>query len=161
MYDDEDEFEEDEEIAVDQTAVYETKGAEDRAFVDQQAKDYDEARKKKRAEIARLNSTRLSAQFKLGQQESKLKALELAIAKDEYLDTREKGRDERNKETGDTAEAREQNAAIDLDEINRTSDIALRKNEYDLLSSECKKLKAEVDEIARQISLLEHELARS
>lgn len=161
MYDDEDEFDEDEEILAEQADVYESKGAEDRAFVDQQAKDYDEARKKKRAEITRLNTTRLSAQFKLGQQEQKLKALELAIAKDEYIDTRERGRDERNKEIGDDTEAREQNAEIDLEEVRRISDIALRKNEYETIHSECVKLKAEVDEIARQISLLEHELARS
>lgn len=161
MYDDEDEFDEEEEISVDQTEAYETKGAEDRAFVDQQAKDYDEARRKKRAEIAQLNTTRLSAQFKLGQQEQKLKALELAIQKDEYLDTREQGRNEREKEVGDSTEVRVENAEIDLEEMRRTADIAQRKNEYEMLRIESIKLKNQVDDIARQISLLEHELARS
>ena len=57
MYDDE--FEDEGEIGLDLSTVpYVKKGTDDRAFVDAQAKEYDEMKRKKRAELEHLKTER-------------------------------------------------------------------------------------------------------
>jgi predicted nucleic acid-binding Zn-ribbon protein len=56
---------------------------------------------------------------------------------------------------------REEKADLEVDEINRTMDKETREAEHEKLKKECAKLKADVDEISRQISLLEYALIRS
>lgn len=160
MYDDYDD--DDGEIGLDQdTAAYETKGKEDRAFVDQQSKDYDEAKKKQRDEINRLKNTRLTAQSKLSHKERELASLELVLRKDQYLDTRERVKKEHEEAMHDETFTREEKADLEVDEINRTMDKETREAEHEKLKKECAVLKADVDEISRQISLLEYALIRS
>ena len=160
MYDDYDE--EDGEIGLDkETVAYETKGKEDRSFVDQQSKEYDEVKKKQRDEITKLKNTRLAAQSKLSHKERELATIELALRKDQYLETRERVRSEHEEAMHDEIFTREEKADIEVEEISRVSDKAAREAEYEKLKKEFTVLKANVDEISRQISLLEYALVRS
>lgn len=160
MYDDYDE--EDGEIGLDkETVAYETKGKEDRSFVDQQSKEYDEVKKKQRDEITKLKNTRLAAQSKLSHKERELATIELALRKDQYLETRERVRSEHEEAMHDEIFTREEKADIEVEEIGRVSDKAAREAEYEKLKKEFTVLKANVDEISRQISLLEYALVRS
>lgn len=159
MYDDYDE--DDGEIGLEKEAVaYETKGKEDRAFVDQQSKQYDEQKKRQRDEIAKLKNTRLAAQSKLAHKEHELSALEILLRKDQYLETRERVRSGHEEAMHDEAFTREEKADVEVEEISRISDRAAREAEHDALKKECAVLKADVDEISRQISLLEYALIR-
>lgn len=160
MYDDYDE--EEGEIGLDQEAVaYETKGKEDRAFVDQQSKEYDEQKRHQRDEITKLKNTRLAAQSKLSHKERELAALELVLRKDDYLETRERVKSEHETAMHDEAFTREEKADVEVEEISRVSDKQAREVEHEALRKECAVLKAHVDEISRQISLLEYALIRS
>lgn len=163
MYDDEDEFEEDEgEIGIDAGAVaYAEKGKADRSFVDQQAKEYDEAKRKKREELAHLKILRLEAQSKLSHKERELAALELSIRKDEYLETRERVKDERDIAMSEEVQTREQAADTEVSAINLESERRTREQSRDTLRRECAVLKTNADEAGRKISLLEYEIIRS
>jgi hypothetical protein len=163
MYDDEEDIEDEEyEIGLEQAAeAYDTKGKEDRAFVDQQAKEYDEVKKKKRDEITHLKNIRLTAQSKLAHKERELAALLLTIRKDQYLETRERVQDEREEAMHDEKFTREEKADLEVEGINREMDREDREAKHEELRKECAELKAHVDEISRQISLLEYELIRS
>ncbi len=160
MYDDYDD--DDGEIGLDQEAVaYETKGKEDRAFVDQQSKEYDEQKKRQRDEITKLKNTRLAAQSKLAHKERELAALELVLRKDDYLETRERVKSEHENAMHEESFTREEKADVEVEEISRVSDKQAREAEHEALKKECATLKENVDEISRQISLLEYALIRS
>ena len=162
MYD-EDEYEDEEgEIGVDEaTAAYAKKGTDDRAFVDQQAKDYDEMKRKKRAAIDSLKKDRLTAQSKFSSKQRELNTLEIALRQDHYVETRERVKDERDEAMREEKATREERADIEVEQIARAGDRNEREEKHKVLLEECAALKAVVDETARQISLLEHELLRS
>jgi chromosome segregation ATPase len=164
MYDDEldDAFEDDGEIGLDtEKDAYETKGRDDRAFVDQQAKEYDEMKRKKRDEIARAKNERLVAQNKLSAKERELASLELSIRKDEYVETRERVRDTREAILSENVDSREATAEQEVEAIHLEMDREDRERKRDELQKECATLKSTVDELGRNISLLEYELLRS
>ncbi len=165
MYDDEYEIEEEDdsgEIGDDAArAAYEVKGKDDRAFVDSQAKEYDDMKRKKREEVTKLKSERNSAQFKLSAKERELSALRLVIRKDEYLETRERVKETREEAERQEEATREEKADTEVAEIARDSERADREREYADLERECAALKAHVDELSRRISLVEYEIIRS
>ncbi len=163
MYDDEDD-EEDEAYELELEKVdeaYQSKGKDDRSLVDQQSKDYDEQKNRKRAEINKLKAIRLDAQSKFSHKERELTALELVLRKDQYLETRERVKSEHEEAMHDEAFTREEKADIEVSEISRESDRKAREEKHAELRRECAELKASVDEISRQISLLEYALIRS
>jgi hypothetical protein len=161
MYDDEDEYQDESEPEQSQADLaFSQKGVADRAFVDQQAKEYDEMKKRKRDAIDALKHERLAAQSKLDNKQRELSALELRLRKDDYLETRERVASERNDQP-EGEFAREQQADIDIGEMRKESEHAARNSEYEVKLSEVRALKAIVDESARKISILEHDLLRS
>ena len=162
MYDEEEEDDDDNEIGLgEDSEAYESKGKDDRAFVDQQAKEYDEMKKKKRDVITHLKNVRLDAQSKLSHKERELTSLELLLRKDQYLETRERVKDERDEVMHKDGFTREERADVEVEEINREMDRADRAAKHEELRKECAELKLRVDEVSRQISLLEYELIRS
>ena len=166
MYDDEDdddddEYEDDGEIGLNQQAQDAKKGTDDRAFVDEQAKEYDAMKKRKRDELARLKQVRLAAQSKLSAKERKLHALEIALNRDQYVETRERIADERSEVSEDAQTAREEKAQKEIEGVTKANDRIVREGEYAALLAEVKELRTSADEAARAISLLEHELFRS
>lgn len=161
MYD-EDEFNDAGEIGLDTASVsYEKKGTDDRAFVDTQAKEYDEIKRKKRAELEHLKTKRLSAQSKLSAKEHELSALELLMRKDDYLDTKERVRDAREEVSNDSVHEREETATKEVAVIANLIEHDTHEAKHTELLKEKTLLKSNVDEVARQISLLEHEILRS
>ncbi len=156
MYD-EDEFE----IGLDTpTDAYAEKGKQDRAFVDQQAKDYDELKRKKREELSHLKIHRQEAQSKLARKERELHTLDLSIRKDEYLETRERVQDVRDVVMQGNEISREMSADTEVAAINLATDRHDREDERARLAKECALLKTNADEAARKISLLEYEILR-
>ena len=164
MYDDDDEFDEDEEgeelATTEADESYTKKGAEDRAFVDEQAKEYDEMKKRKRDELAVLKSRRLGAQSKLAKKERELHQLELEIRKSEYGDTRERVAGERAVLPEGEQAMREEKATREINELAKGNVQSENEIAHDVLLREVRALRSEVDEAARTISLLEHEILR-
>ena len=158
-YDDEPDEDDEEEAEADDT--FTKKGTEDRAFVDQQAKDYDEMKKRKRDEIAHLKQARLNAQAKLSKKQRELTALEIQIRKSEYIDTRERvaGAREEAEHHGDVTRA--DRADVEIDEIKKENKDDAEELKHNQLLSEVKALRDVDTEAARKISLLEHDLLRS
>ncbi len=156
---DDDLDEEDEEEQSDDT--FTKKGTEDRAFVDQQAKDYDEMKKRKRDEIAHLKQARLNAQAKLSKKQRELTALEIQLRKSEYVDTRERvaGARKEVEHRGDMT--REDRADVEIDEIKKENKDDVEELKHKELLAEVKELRDIDTEAARKISLLEHDLLRS
>ena len=156
---DDDTDEEDEDGQADDT--FTKKGTDDRAFVDQQAKDYDEMKKRKRDEIVRLKQARLNAQAKLSKKQRELTALEIQIRKSEYIDTRERvaGAREEAEHHGDVTRA--DRADVEIDEIKKENKDDAEELKHNQLLSEVKALRDVDTEAARKISLLEHDLLRS
>ncbi len=161
MYDDEDEDDDEGEIDMEQQVIDAKKGTDDRAFVDEQAKEYDAMKKRKRDELAALKQRRLAAQSKLGAKERTLHALEIALKRDQYVETRERIADERSEVSEDAQTAREEKAEKEIEGVTKGNDRIERESEYATLLAEVKALRVRADEAARAISLLEHELFRS
>lgn len=163
MYDDDeyDEEEDGEEIGIDQDAADTKKGADDRAFVDQQAKEYDEMKKRKRDELAALKQERLALESKLGAKERVLHALEIKLKRGEYLDMRESIRNERSEVSADERTAREEKADKEIGVIAKDNEYAAIEAEHTELLTEVTALRNSADEIARAVSLLEHDIFRS
>ena len=160
MYDDE--FEDEGEIGLDLSTVpYVKKGTDDRAFVDAQAKEYDEMKRKKRAELEHLKTERLSAQSKLSAKEHELTILELLLRKDNYLDTKDRVRDAREESTEASLRTREETANKEVAAIANSNQYDTHEAKRTELLKEKMMLKSKVDEVSRQISLLEHEVMRS
>lgn len=161
MYDDYDEEYEDEgEIGLDQETIASKKGSDDRAFVDQQAKEYDEMKKHKRDELAALKQQHLALQSKLGAKERELHVIERDLRTSQYVDTRKSIAEERNEAEGREI-SREEKANTEIDIIGRENDRAALEAAYAMLHAEVVQLRASADETARKISLLEHEILRS
>ncbi len=164
MYDDDDEFEEDEDIEETQSAAeteaYDKKGVDDRALVDQQAKDYDEMKKRKRDEIVALKSRRLNAQSKLSKKERELHQIELELRKSQYVDTRERILLERTALPEGEQAIKEEKAIREIKEVAKGNERDENAIRHETLSREVKELRLEVDETARTISLLEHAILR-
>lgn len=160
MYDDDDTFL-DPDAESTEAQLYATKGQSDRADVDQQAKDYDALKKKKRDTLTALEQKRLVLQSKLSNKEHELHALTLDKNRDAYLDTRERVQEARAQEVADKPLTREEEGDRDV------ADIAVRNDKDELarkeeqLHEEIGALKTEVNEAARAISLLQHELLQS
>lgn len=161
MYDDEDEDDDEGEIGLEQQVLDAKKGTDDRAFVDEQAKEYDAMKKRKRDELALLKQKRLTAQSKLGAKERALHTLEIALKRDQYVETRERIAEERGEISEDAQTAREEKAEKEIEGVTKGNDRLVREEEYSALLAEVKGLRASADEAARAISLLEHELFRS
>lgn len=162
MYDDDDDEDDDEgEIGLEQQEIDAKKGTDDRVFVDEQAKEYDAMKKRKRDELAALKQRRLTAQSKLGAKERKLHALEIALKRDQYVETRERIAEERSEVSEDAQIAREEKAEKEIAGVTKGNDRIEREEEYATLLAEVKELRVSADEAARAISLLEHELFRS
>lgn len=149
----------DEETETDDT--FTKKGTDDRAFVDQQAKDYDEKKKRMRDEIAHLKQSRLNAEAKLSKKQRELTALEIQLRKSEYIDTRDRvaGAREEADHHGDIT--REQRADTEIEEIKKVNKDDAEDIKHKELLAEVKALKDIDTEAARKISLLEHDLLRS
>ncbi len=161
MYDDEDEYE-DEYNSPEANAgvVYEEKGKSDRAFVDQQAKEYDEMKKRKNKELEVLKARRLSAQAKLATKERELHALKIDLRKEEFVDKRERVAKARQPLSEVSEMTREEKAVSEVEDIvNKNVEIE-RDTMHATLLREVSLLRIEVDEVARKISLMEHELMR-
>lgn len=156
QYDDDDE--EEEEVADD---TFTKKGTEDRAFVDQQAKAYDEMKKQKRDEIAQLKQARLNAQAKLSKKQRELAALEIQLRKSAYVETRERVASEREESERHGTITREERADTEIDEIKKENKDDAEETKHRELTAEVKALRDIDTEAARKISLLEHELLRS
>ncbi len=152
--------EEDDEEETEVSDIYQTKGADDRAFVDAQAKEYDAMKKRKRDELAGLKQRRLAAQSKLAAKERELHQLELELKKDAYLETRARVVSERTPESEIEAMSREAHADTEISQITKTNERAQKEEAHAHLLREVSQLKAASDEAARSISLLEHELLR-
>ncbi len=166
MYEDEDEDEDEDDDDEDETGFDQQmedakKGTDDRAFVDEQAKEYDAMKKRKRDLLAALKQKRLTAQSKLSAKERKLHALEIALKRDQYVETRERIAEERSEVSEDAQTAREEKAEKEIEVVTKGNDRIEREGEYAALLTEVKELHASADEAARAISLLEHELFRS
>lgn len=161
MYDDEDDDEDEGEIGLDQQVLDAKKGTDDRAFVDEQAKEYDAMKKRKRDELAALKQKRLTTQSKLGTKERKLHALDIALKRDQYIETRERIAEERSEVSEDAQTAREEKAEKEIEGVTKENDRIEREGEYAALLAEVKELRTSAEEAARAISLLEHELFRS
>ena len=158
-YDDEPDEDDEEEAEADDT--FTKKGTEDRAFVDQQAKDYDEMKKRKRDEIAHLKQARLNAQAKLSKKQRELTALEIQLHKSEYVDTRERVASAREEVEHHGTITREERADTEIEEIKKDNRDDLEEEKHRTLLLEVTELRNIDTEAARKISLLEHELLRS
>lgn len=157
--DDVDDEEDEEEELTDDT--FTKKGTDDRSFVDQQAKDYDEMKKRRRDEIARLKQARLNAQSKLSKKQRELTALEIQLRKSEYVDTRERVAGARKEVEHHGDMTREDHADVEIDEIKKENKDDAQEAKHKELLAEVKALKDVDEEAARKISMLEHELLRS
>ena len=144
-----------------QAAAYEKKGTDDRALVDQQAKEYDEMKRRKREEITHLKQARLNAQSKLSKKERELAALEIQLRKSAYMNTRERVAEARIEVEQRGSATREDQAVIEVDEIKRENKDEIEDEKHRSLLAEVAALKNIDNEAARKISLLEHELLRS
>lgn len=140
---------------------YTQKGFDDRAVVDQQAKEYDEMKRKKRSEITQLKQARLTTQAKLSKKERELAAFELQLRKSAYLDTRARVAGERQDAEQRDNQTREVVADKEVEEIKRDNKEGTEDAEYRVLLEEVRTLRGIDTELARKISLLEHELLRS
>ena len=158
-YDDEPDEGDEEEAEADD--VYTKKGTGDRAFVDQQAKDYDEMKKRKRDEIAHLKQARLNAQAKLSKKQRELTALEIQLRKSEYVNTRERVASAREEVEHHGTITREERADTEIEEIKKDNKDDEEELKHKALLVEVKALRDVDTEAARKISLLEHELLRS
>ena len=158
---DEDEYEDEGDTGLDQQVQDAKKGTDDRAFVDEQAKEYDAMKKRKRDELAALKQKRLAAQSKLGAKERALHSLEIALNRDQYVETRERIALERKEVSQDAQTAKEEKAEQEIEGVTKGNDRIQREDEYATLLAEVNTLRASADEAARAISLLEHELFRS
>ncbi len=161
MYDEDEEDDDEGEIGLGQQVLDTKKGIDDRAFVDEQAKEYDAMKKRKRDELAALKQKRLAAQSKLSGKERALHALEIALKLDQYVETRERIAEQRSEVSEDAQIAREEKAEKEIEGVTKGNDRIAREGEYAALLAEVKVLRASADEAARAISLLEHELFRS
>ena len=137
------------------------KGMDDRAFVDQQAKDYDEMKRKKREEITHLKQARLNTQAKLSKKERELSALEIQLRKSAYVETRERVVDEREEREQRGNTSREVRADKEVDQIKKENKDDIEAEKHRTLLAEVVVLRDIDAEAARKISLLEHELLRS
>lgn len=137
------------------------KGTDDRAFVDQQAKDYDEMKRKKREEITHLKQARLNTQAKLSKKERELSALEIQLRKSAYVETRERVVDEREEREQRGNTSREVRADKEVDQIKKENKDDIEAEKHRTLLAEVVVLRDIDAEAARKISLLEHELLRS
>jgi len=152
--------EEDDEEETEVSDIYQTKGADDRAFVDAQAKEYDAMKKKKRDELTSLKQRRLAAQSKLSAKERALHQLELDLKKDTYIETRERVASDRAPQSEEDGLSREAHADREINEIGKMNERTQKELEYAELLRDVATLKGISDEAARTISLLEHELLR-
>lgn len=177
MYDD-DEQEEDEEVVnvyyVDELVEEEeeeepdlvneaflAKGREDRAFVDAQAREYDERKQEKRKEVTRLKQSILSMKSSLAKKEHELKLLSIAVDKDRYLETRARVVREREEATETAEEKHERVLADELKEIEIRNARETRARQEEVLTQEVKALKQTIDETVRRVAMLEQEILRS
>ena len=156
-YDDDDD--DDDEAETDDT--FTKKGTDDRAFVDQQAKDYDEMKRKKREEITHLKQARLNTQAKLSKKERELSALEIQLRKSAYVETRERVVDEREEREQRGNTSREVRADKEVDQIKKENKDDIEAEKHRTLLAEVVVLRDIDAEAARKISLLEHGLLRS
>ena len=163
MYDDDEieDFEEETEEATADIESYQEKGTSDRALVDQQAKDYDEMKRKKRDEITHLKQARLNAQAKLSKKERELSALEIQLRKSAYTETRERVADEREESEQRGNVSREIRADKEVDQIKKENKDDIEEEKHRTLLAEVVELRNIDAEAARKISLLDHELLRS
>ncbi len=183
MYDDEelafddDEFDE----YSDEINPYQKKGSDDRAFVDQQAKDYDEERRKKRAEFVKLHQRLLALRSEISRRERELRDLGVEIEKEDYRETKERVIAER---TGSVQGERAPQgitssnhdtlmasgleiSGTDVEEEVMTLEMqkrmereSCRRKRTDL-EKEILELVGKANAIAREVSILEHALMRT
>lgn len=136
-------------------------GIEARKEVDAQAKEYDDRKRQKREELARLKAEWTSAQAKFTTKTRELRALELAQKKESYLDTRERVVAEREHLPDEGVLTREASADVEIMELHNKMAIDERRDSLLALREEVRVKKMAVDELSRKISLLEHEILRT
>lgn len=155
-------IEEEEEEEPDITSeAFLAKGREDRAFVDAQAREYDERKQEKRKEVTRLKQSILSMKSTLAKKEHELKLLSIAVDKDQYLETRARVVREREEATETAEEKHERVLADELKEIEIRNAREARARQEEVLTQEVKALKQTIDETVRRVAMLEQEILRS
>jgi len=179
--DDDDEFDENafEEAADD---PYIAKGKEDRALVDQQAKEYDETKRNMRAELAKLRERLQILKGDIAKKERRLRDLNIELEKEDYREMKEdivRARKEAQivADGGEVKDSVENTPALDgvgiefvgtdmEEEVlspamqKRIEREAKRKERLEL-EEEIKKLRLAANEKERVVSQLEHRLLRS
>ena len=164
MYDDEfDEYDDDEQDTLSlmrdaREEAFRQKGAEDRKFVDEQREQYDARKKAKRDELYALKLKQRSLQSTMLAKERELKALSFDHAHEAYLEMRERVVAARE-ETSQSTRERESEEEMREQDLMRSAQQAEEKKKE--LEAHVRALKGEADELARTISMLEHELMRT
>ncbi len=155
-------IEEEEEEEPDITSeAFLAKGREDRAFVDAQAREYDERKQEKRKEVVRLKQSILAMKSSCAKKERELKTLSIAVEKDRYLETRARVVREREEATETAEEKHERVLADELKEIEIRNARESRAKQEESLTQEIKALKQSIDEAVRRVAMLEQEILRS
>ena len=119
-----------------------------------------EIKRKRRRELDLLKSRHLAAQAKLSKKERELHALEIELRHERYLDTRERVAKDRTPLSVSREVTAEEVATEEVKEITQHTEQTTRDEGHAKLVEEVGLLKTEADEVARNISLLEHELLR-
>jgi hypothetical protein len=86
---DDDEDDVDDDFEEHEDDPYVTKGKNDRSFVDQQAKDYDEEKRKKRVELAKLRQKLQIIKGNISKKERELRDLDIQLEKEDFREMKE------------------------------------------------------------------------
>lgn len=179
--DDDDEFDEEgfEEASDD---PYAKKGKDDRSFVDQQRLDYDEQKRKKRAEVARLRMKLQTLKGTISKKERELRDLLIELEKEEYREIKEgviaARKEAQSRQEGENIEEGIEKVnpmsapgieftGTDMDEevlspaMQKKIEREAKRERRKTLEAEIRALRERANEEERVVSQLEHELLRS
>lgn len=161
---------------------YAKKGKDDRSFVDQQRLDYDEQKRKKRAEVARLRMKLQTLKGTISKKERELRDLLIELEKEEYREIKEgviaARKEAQSRQEGENIEEGIEKVnpmsapgieftGTDMDEevlspaMQKKIEREAKRERRKTLEAEIRALRERANEEERVVSQLEHELLRS